>query len=270
MRPTRSGQFEPGTLARVTALRPDGAITRDWAWGGADGAGVRVAVVDSGIDATHPAVGEVAGAVRIGPDPSAPAQTFVAADEPEDRSGHGTACAGIIRATAPRADLYSVRVLDRNLRCDGSVLAAGLRWAIDNGMQVVNLSLSSRKRDHFALLHELADEAYFRGVILVCAINNIDVPSYPSAFASVLSVAAHGGRDPTEIYFNPHPPVEIGAPGIDVEVAWRGGATLRSSGNSYAAAHVSALVARILSKHPGLTPFQMKTVLHAVSTNASA
>jgi subtilisin family serine protease len=61
--------------------------------------------------------------------------------------------------------------------------------------------------------------------------------------------------------------VELGAPGIDVEVAWRGGATLSATGNSFAAPHITGLIARILGKHPGLTPFQLKTVLHALADN---
>lgn len=266
MRPAWSEQFDPDALAAVTALDPGTAITRAWAWGDADGAGVKVAVVDSGIDGDHPAVGQLAGAVAVEHEP--PDGARVVEGPHEDLVGHGTACASIIRAVAPAAELYSVRVLGRSAKGKGTVFAAGLRWAIENGMQVVNLSLSSRKREHFALFHELVDEAYFRHMMLVCAINNIPAPSYPSQFASVFSVAAHDRRDPFGIDYNPAPPVELGAPGIDVEVAWRGGATIRSTGNSFAAPHVSGLIARILSKHPGLTPFQMKTVLHAVADNA--
>jgi len=273
MRLAWSEQFDPKNLRPVTALSLEGPITREWAWGGADGEGVRVAVVDSGVEATHPAVGEVAGAVAIRRDPASPDAATTTDETPQDVAGHGTASAGIIRAIAPRVELHSVRVLDEMLHGDGAVLAAALRWAIDNGMQVVNLSLSSRKREHYAVLHELVDTAYFRGMMVVCAISNVEAPSYPSSFASfasVFSVAAHAARHPFALDFNPRPPVEIGAPGIDVEVPWRGGSTIRTSGNSYAAAHVSGLVARILSKHPGLAPFQMKTVLHAVATNARA
>jgi subtilisin family serine protease len=104
--------------------------------------------------------------------------------------------------------------------------------------------------------------------MLVCAVNNVPAPSYPSQYASVFSVAAHARQDPFGLDYNPLPPVEFGAPGIDVEVAWRGGGTTVSTGNSYAAPHVAGLIARMLSKHPDLTPFQVKTVLHAVADNA--
>ena len=267
MRPAWSWQFEPSALRPSRALDLALPMTKDWAWGDADGAGVKVAVVDSGIDATHPWVGRVAGAVAFEPDAGVDGGVRVTAGEDGDLFGHGTACAGIIRHVAPQVDLYSVRVLGVRLTGRGSVFAAGLKWAIDNRMDVVNLSLSTGNRDYFAIFHELADEAYFKRMMLVTAINNVSGPSYPSQYSSVFSVAAHKRRDPYGIDYNPSPPVELGAPGIGVEVAWLGGATVEVTGNSFAAAHVSGLVARILSKHRGLTPFQVKTILHGVAEN---
>lgn len=266
LRPAGSEKFEPGVLRPVRPL-PLG-ITRAWAWGGSTGAGVDVAVVDSGIEDGHPLVGRVDSAVAVSVDPSTPEGVRFDVGPHEDLFGHGTACAGIIRRLAPDCRLHSVRVLGDRLTGRGPVFAAGLRWAIEQGFAVVNLSLSTGKDDYHGLFHDLADEAYFRGTALVCAVNNAPVPSYPSQYAAVFSVAAHARDDPEGFDFNPDPPVELGAPGIDVEVAWRGGATLSATGNSFAAPHVAGLVARILGKHPGLTPFQLKTVLHAVADNA--
>jgi subtilisin len=107
-----------------------------------------------------------------------------------DLFGHGTACAGIIRRLAPDAELYSLRVLGRRLTGKGVVCAAGVRWAIEHDTKVVNLSLSTGKRDYFALFHKLADLVYFRGLMLVGAVNNVPAPSYRSQYASVFSVAA--------------------------------------------------------------------------------
>jgi subtilisin family serine protease len=93
------------------------------------------------------------------------------------------------------------------------------------------------------------------------------VPSFPSVYASVISVASHADPDPYRFYYNPQPPVEFGAPGIDVRVAWLDGGWLTTTGNSFAAPHITGIVARILSKHPQLNLFQMKTVLRALAAN---
>jgi subtilisin len=242
-------------------------IDKDWAWGGVSGAGIIVAVVDSGVDAAHPAVGAIDRAVALQWEPEA--EEVLSAEGPHaDLFGHGTACAGIIRRAAPDATMWSVRVLGSRLTGKGRVFAAGLRWAIMQGARVVNMSLSTGREDYFGLFHEIADEAAFAGVILVCAANNVPAPTYPAQFSSVISVAAHEGRDPFGLDANPAPPVDFGAPGIDVEVPWLSGSTIVSTGNSFAAPHVTGLVARLLSKHPHLTPYEVKTVLRAVASNA--
>lgn len=247
--------------------RIDLPIDKDWAWGGHSGAGVTVAVVDSGVDAAHPAVRAVDRAVAFGWDPGG--QEVVCTEGPhEDLFGHGTACAGIIRRAAPDATLWSVRVLGSRLTGKGVVFAGGLRWAIAQGARVINLSLSTHHEDHYGLFHEIADEAAFAGAVLVCATNNVPAPTYPAQFSSVISVAAHDGRDWFSIDANPKPPADFGAPGIDLEVPWLSGGTIVSTGNSLAAPHVSGLVARMLSKHPHLAPYEVKTVLRAVASNA--
>jgi subtilisin family serine protease len=267
LRPAWSDAFAAATLRRVPRI--DVPLDKDWAWGGATGAGVTVAVVDSGVDAAHPAVGAVDRAIAFRWD--AAVQDAVSTEGPhDDLFGHGTACAGIIRRAAPAVTLWSVRVLGSKLTGKGAVFAAGLRWAIEQGAQVVNLSLSTGRAEHFGLFHEIADEAAFAGVVLVCATNNVPAPTYPAQFSSVISVAAHDGRDPFCLDTNPAPPADFGAPGIDIEVPWLAGGTIVATGNSFAAPHVAGLVARLLSKHPHLTAYEVKTVLRAVASNAVA
>lgn len=268
LKPAWSWQFEPEHLLGAPSVPLQTPITRDWAWGNAAGSGVKVAIVDSGVDADHPLVGRIAGGVALAFDPEAESLVRLEEGPHQDLYGHGSACAGIVRKSAPEAELYSVRVLGERLTGKGIVFAAGLRWAIEHGIQVVNMSLSTGKRDYYALFHEIADEAYFRNVMLVCAVNNVDAPSYPSLYSSVFSVAANESKDPFSLAYNPAPPVEFGAPGIDIEVAWKDGSTITATGNSFAAPHIAGLIARILSKHPGLTPFQVKTILAAVADNA--
>jgi subtilisin len=255
--------FDPASGPPIQAIPHLDDISADWAWGGSTGAGIKVAVVDSGIDAAHPAVNGVDGYISVdGNDGS------ITNSEPHgDIFGHGTACAGIIRSLAPECELYSVRVLGPNLSGRGTVFARGLQWAIENGMHVCNLSLGSTKRELFAPLHELVDIAYFRSIALVTAANNVPVPSAPSLYASVISVAAHDVEDPYLIYCNPEPPVEFSALGIDVRVAWKDGSWITATGNSFAAPHITGLVAKIRAKHPGLTVPHLKVILRAVAAN---
>ncbi|HSR19451.1 MAG TPA: S8 family serine peptidase [Anaerolineales bacterium] len=268
-RPAWSQHFAPEFIRELTAEGPFARITPEWAWGESRGKGVRVAVVDSGIEADHPAVGRaVKGGVIIEYDSRAKDYHRVRPDEkPIDVSGHGTACAGIIHSIAPEAELYSVRVLGRSMSGRAIQFAGGLDWAIENGMQVVNLSLSTSMEDFFGLFHELADQAYFKGMSVISAVNNLPEPSYPSLYSSVIGVAAHDGHDPFTYYYNATPPVEFGAPGIDVKVAWTQKQYLVATGNSFAAPHIAGITALIRANHPELTPFQVKTVLMACAAN---
>ena len=267
MRPAWSWAFQPGALRDVDLDIPS-QITPEWAWGGSSGAGVKVAVLDSGIDASHPWVGSVEGGVALEYDPDAAGGVRFEEGPHEDLYGHGTACAGIIRRLAPDCEIYSVRVLGSKLTGKGFVFAAGLDWALREGMRVVNLSLSTGKRDYYSVFHRLADEAVFKRVMLVCAINNMPGPSFPAQYSSVFSVASHDDvGDPLAFDFNPRPPAEWGAPGIDLEVPWLDRKTIVATGNSFAAPHISGILTLILSKHPELTPFQAKTVLMALARN---
>jgi subtilisin len=257
----------PAGAAEAIALETDwpAEITREWAWGGATGKGVRVCILDSGVVLDHPLVGEVQSAVVVTAGEDGEPQFDE--DTDGDVCGHGTACAGIIRALAPEAEIHSVRVLGPGFTGGGNILLFGLRYAIEQGFDVVNMSLSTTKKDYAAVLHELADSAYFQRTVLVASAHNMPVESYPWRFSSVISVGSHEESDPMALYYNPNPPVEFFARGVDVEVAWLGGEVLSASGNSFATPHVSAICALVRSKHPELTPFQLKSVLHLTSSN---
>jgi subtilisin family serine protease len=240
-------------------------VDRDWAWGGSTGKGVRVCILDSGIEAGHPLIGDVQGqwSVAMGPDDEA----VVSEDEQGDACGHGTACAGIVRSLAPDVELYSVRVLGAGYTGSGPVLLAGLRWAVEQGYDVINMSLSTTKKQFASVLHELADSAYFRRTVLVASAHNLPVQSYPWRFSSVVSVGSHELEDQFALFSNPEPPVEFFARGVDLDVAWLGGSKIRVTGNSFATPHVTGLCALVLAKHPELTPFQLKSVLYLISDN---
>jgi subtilisin family serine protease len=264
-KPAWSQEFVPEALRYPEPVPVLDQLTPEWAWGGSTGKGVRVGIVDSGIDAEHSALGGmVRGWVTV-----IEKDGQISYDETphSDSFGHGTACAGIIHNLAPEAELHSIKVLGATLSGTGGMFVAGLRWAIEHDMDVVNLSLGTTKRDFYAVLHELSDMAYFRGTVLVTAANNFPQPSFPSMYASVISVACHDEKDPYRFYYNPTPPVDFGAYGIDVQVPWLGGGTISTTGNSFAAPQITGIVAQIRAKHPGLTPFQVKTILRATAWN---
>ena len=239
-------------------------VTRDWAWGGSTGRGVRVCVLDSGVELDHPLVGEVQRSVAVRKEGDA---VVVDDDEEGDLCGHGTACAGIIRSLAPDSELMSVRVLGAGYTGSAPVMLGGLEWAIEQGFDVVNMSLSTTKTQYVDRLHELADVAYFKRVMLVASAHNMPVESFPWRFASVISVGSHEVDDPRAFYANPTPPVEFFARGLNLDIAWLGGQTIRATGNSFATPHIAGICALILAKHPDLKPFQLKSVLHLTATN---
>jgi subtilisin family serine protease len=129
------------------------------------------------------------------------------------------------------------------------------------------MSLSTTKSQFAGILHDLADSAYFRRSVLVASAHNMPVESYPWRFSSVISVGSHEEQEPETFYYNPAPPVEFFGRGVDVEIAWVGGGTIRATGNSFATPHMSGICALILSKHPELTPFQLKSVLYLTASN---
>ncbi|MFD7587480.1 S8 family serine peptidase [Kitasatospora sp. NPDC059811] len=234
--------------------------------GGGTGKGVRVCVVDSGIEPDHPLVGPLNGSWVVVKDPTT-RELVVRPDRTGDTCGHGTACAGIIRRTAPDCELYSVRVLGERFTGTGDMLITGLRWAVEQGFDVVNLSLSTTRTRFLEELHAIADDAFFARTAIVASAHNTPVESYPWRFSSVISVGSHQEDDPALHLYNPAPPVEFFAPGQNVRVPWLGGSTIRTTGNSFATPYVAGLCARILSGHPRLTTFQLKSALYLTAAN---
>lgn len=246
-------------------VRGNGVVTPEWAWGGATGAGVRVCVVDSGIESGHPLVGEVRSSYVA--EAEEDGAVTVRETEPSDVFGHGTACASIVRRLAPEAEIHSLRVLGGKGGGSGDVLIAGLRWAVAQGFDVLNLSLSTPRPQFGEALREIADDAFFGGTTIVASAHNSRIESFPWRFSSVVSVGSHAEDDQMLLRYNPEPPVEFFALGQSVEVAGLAGTSRRNTGNSFATPHVTGLISLILSKHPGLRPFQLKSILYLLSSN---
>jgi subtilisin family serine protease len=230
------------------------------------GRGVRVAILDTGVEASHPALeGCVKGTYAVVAKGSGLECDPV---EGTDPVGHGTACAGIIHAWAPEAEIHSVRVLGKSAVGTGEQFIYGLHWAIDRGeFDVVNLSVGTLQQRFQAALHELADYAYWKRILLVAAAHNRHLVSYPAHFASLISV--ENGSFSHELSFNYRldRPVEIEAHGAYVRAPSPGGKYQMWTGTSFACPHITAIAARLRSVIPGLTPFELKTFLRCLREN---
>jgi hypothetical protein len=143
---------------------------------------VRIAVVDSGVHASHPHVAGVAGGAAF--DARGLEQSdFV------DRIGHGTAVTAVIREKAPRAEVYAVKVFDRALRAEAAALVAALDWAVARKVSLVNLSLGTTEAAHEDALRGGVERAATKGVLVVCALRSADGTSYlPGRLPGVLAV----------------------------------------------------------------------------------
>ncbi len=142
---------------------------------------VRVAIIDSGIHASHPHVGGVAGGVALDPD---------GREHPDfvDRLGHGTAVAAAIREKAPDADLFAVRVFDRTLSTRVAALVHAIDWAARSGMHIANLSLGTSNADHEPLLRDAIARASRAGLLLVAARDADGVRWLPGSLPGVIPV----------------------------------------------------------------------------------
>jgi subtilisin len=239
-------------------------ITPAAVWKGRTGRGVRVGVVDSGIDETHPKLkGKIKAAVEA---EAIGSRVTFRPSKTGDAAGHGTACAGIITEIAPDAELYSIKVLGANASGSGEMFLAGLDYAIKQRMHIINLSLGTTKSQYHGRLHDLLDRAYHAGCIVVAAANNLPQPSFPSVFSSSLvSVVKDEGQDPFNFGYRYGEVIELVAPGVQVRTTWPGGGYRQLTGNSFACPQIVGVIALIMEAYPTLTPFQVKTILYAIA-----
>jgi subtilisin family serine protease len=235
----------------------------------ADGAGVRVAVVDTGVDAEHPWVaGHLAESWAVVNDGGRPAVRPCEPGDPGDVAGHGTAAAGQVRRLAPGAELISVRVLDAGWDGSSEALSAVLRWLRDQPVHIASLSLSTMRRDLALDLAEAADDLYASGVTLVGARGYHESGrDYPTSFASVIGVT-YGLRRAAQLRWRSDDLTPLAAGGSRTRVAWSGGSggSVRTmTGSSFACPLVAGWAARMLSVCPGLGPWQVQTLLQAAA-----
>jgi len=211
------------------------------------GSGVKVAILDSGIDYTHSDLDDN----YIG------GYDFVNTDEdPMDDHGHGTHCAGIVAAkdngegvvgVAPEADLYAVKVLNSGGSGYLSDVVAGIQWSVDKGTDVISMSLGSDFRS--IPLKKACDNAYSSGVLLVAAAGNDGYSpgkgnvGYPARYDSVIAVAATDISNTRASFSSTGPDVELAAPGVSVKSTYPGEEYAIKSGTSMACPHVAGTAA---------------------------
>ncbi|MBI3046381.1 MAG: S8 family serine peptidase [Candidatus Harrisonbacteria bacterium] len=258
-------------------------IKADKVWNASTGKGVKVAVIDSGIQRDHPdLVANIKGGISFMP--GSPAQW-------DDEGGHGTKVAGLIAAVnndigyvgvAPEADIYAVKVMGKDGLAATSDMISGIYWAADNGMDVVNLSLGVYM-DPVIYSKTIAEEkaavdyAYSRGVVLIASSGNepkdgpdCDKVIYPAALDAVIAVGATA-PDNTVVDFSCHgPEVELAAPGLFNNVPVMGSSYGYGNGTSIAAPFVSGVAALILQKNPQFTPSEVRERLDSTAVDFGA
>ncbi len=231
----------------------------------ANGEGVRVAILDSGVDRQrlrrkHPQMLPIEGALfrEDRPEPLP--------DNDQPSSPHGTTVADVLLSLAPKVQLFSADVFGPMSSCDVRVVIRALRWAMDQWrVKLINLSLGVPEQRLAQVPRRLElmrtiEEAYYRDVLVIAAAHN-DHPltrSYPAMFAPpLLSVDKGEFADPLDFAYRLCEQIEFQAHG-------RGylGPFAAEPATSWAAPHLSGIAARLLSLRPALKPFEMKALLY--------
>lgn len=207
------------------------------------GAGLRIAVIDSGIAGGHPHVGDVArGISLVGDDPA----------DTADRVGHGTAVAAAIREKLPEAILVPVRVLDAQLATSARILSEAITWAARDGARLINLSLGTNNPVHVPLFEAALAAAVEHGAIVVSAAGDSEARWYPGSLPGVVGVVAN--RDCPR--FSLQLCQDAARPRVAASPWPRpipGVVTERNlSGVSFAVANATGLIGRLFGEHAGI------------------
>ena len=233
------------------------------------GHGIKVAILDSGIEASHPGL----NGLRLEDDLAVIDDGLhlrVVPGEGKDAYGHGTAVAGIIRQLAPEATLGSFRVLGQQLRSRSLIIREAARVAIERGYHILNCSFGCSREDHVLFYKDWIDEAYVRGRHVVAACNGQDFTKreWPGHFPTVITVNFARIERPEQFRCRQGQLVEFAARGEDLDVAWLGGLSKRVTGSSFAAPHLTGLLARLISGCPKLSPLEAKALLQRLAAHS--
>ncbi len=238
-----------------------------WLASHATGRGVEVAVIDSGVDGRHPVL---RGRISRGCEVKKNAKGTVVLREVKpkdcvDSFGHGTAVAGIIADLAPSARIVNVKVLDDYNSCTGDVLVAGMKWALDQNIRLLNMSLTTSKPEWIPPLFELCERAFVQNSIIVTARRNFGDLGCPAMFSSVINVDREDYTEKLRVHYRPNDIIQFDARGTEVKVLAPGGGHAIRTGTSFATPLVCGLVALLVEVFPDLTAAEAKAALKAFS-----
>jgi subtilisin len=231
------------------------------------GRGIKVAVLDSGIETGHPFLEGMSLADDLAIELEGN-RLRAAAGEGRDTFGHGTAIAGIIHRMAPEAQIGSFRVLGQDLRSRSMIIRAAALLAIDRGYHIINCSFGCSREDHVLLYKDWIDAAYLQDRHIVAACNNQDFSrrEWPGHFPTVITVKSQCCSSPEEFHYYRGNLSEFSASGENVVVAWLGGRIKKVTGSSFAVPHVAGLLARLMSGLPDLSSLQAKALLASLAS----
>jgi subtilisin family serine protease len=228
--------------------------------------GVRILVLDSGIEVSHPAVkGRQIRCWEVAQGPLG--YQIVEDSEGKDFHGHGTAVGAILHEFAPGATIESLRVLGGDLHSTSQIVLAGLHWAIDSNYDIINCSFGTSSDQYLPRYKTAVDQAFCRNTLLVSACNNYDFKKleYPGSFPTVISTD-FGKLNGLDLLRRVGHLIEFVARGEEIRVAWNGGSYRKGSGSSYAAPHLAAIVARVRQLHPSWNACEMKAALYQLTS----
>ncbi len=237
-------------------------------WNTTRGEGVKIAILDTGIDWEHPDLaGIVAGGVCIVCNSSTTDSV-----EWMDRDGHGTAVAGVIAAqrngfgvlgAAYGVRLYAVKVLNDTGVGYVSNVIAGIEWAVENNMNIIVMSFSSP--DYSGGEAQAVQEAYSKGLLLIASAGNSGPTSgtvgYPAALAGVIAVGATDYWNNVPDWSSRGPELDLAAPGVGVNTTWIGNEYASLSGTSFSVPYVAASAALVWSARSNLTNSEVRSIL---------
>ncbi len=215
---------------------------------------MEIAILDSGVNPWHSHVNSIKGGLGFHP---VPGGKVTITPDFCDRLGHGTAIAALIRNSAPTVDLYAFKIFHDALCCSTTVLMEAISWAIEANIKMIHLSLGTLQTHYQSDLETLANRAYEKNIIMVAAARNDTDDIFPAKFKTVLGVYWNKNCPKGKIVYHPDKAVEFGAYGRPRQLPGQPH-ELNFSGNSFAAAHVTAMAARILTDSPRAGPDEVR------------